>query len=112
MFESDKIVERNFNGLIALSNPKYNLYQDQPNPTINQNFTNNKLNWAMFQDYLFCMIREKNSIFTYAEASKLKFNDILKFFENLNEKKLVCLKDINSINTYKNLRNFKLPNHE
>ena len=39
VFEDDGTIERNFEGLIALSNPKYSLYIERPDATVAKKFS-------------------------------------------------------------------------
>ena len=50
--EADQMVERTFNGLIALSNPRYNLYFQRPAPGVKRKFTQAELKLGKLQDIL------------------------------------------------------------
>lgn len=86
IFENNKVIRRKFKGLLALSNPKHNLYIERPDPTVAKNLSEVQLKMGFMQDYLQRLFDEKTSVFEIAQRFDVPFetlSDYLKKFEEI-----------------------------
>ena len=65
----DVTIERKFTGLIALSNPKYNLYKEHPDPAYAKALSDMDLRFARMQDHLTRYFDASHTAFDIAERS-------------------------------------------
>ncbi len=94
IFENNFLVKRKFNGLICLSNPKYNLYFEREDPTIKKNLKEDSEIWGKFQDHLPRYLDGNFSILDIANKFNLSFEDLFIYLSKFKEKNLVSFKRI------------------
>jgi aminopeptidase-like protein len=104
IFENDCTIERNFTGLMALSNPKYDLYFEHPDPTVHKSLSDLDLKFAKLQDYLQRFFDNKHSLFGICERFEIPFEDLLKYISKFQKKDLVILNPIPGLEQYKRLK--------
>jgi aminopeptidase-like protein len=89
IFEKNKVMKRKFKGLLALSNPKYNLYIERPDPTVAKNLSEVQLKMGFMQDYLQRLFDEKTSVFDIAERFDVPFEALSAYLKKFEEKGLI-----------------------
>lgn len=109
ILEGDRTIERKFTGLIALSNPKFDLYRTRVNAAIDHKLTQSDIRWGILQDYLPRYFDNTYSIFGIARAAQVEFEDLAEYLENFQKKKLVALNKIESIDRYPHFEEPSLP---
>ena len=100
ILEQDRTIERRFTGLIALSNPKYHLYIERPDPTIAKNLSERDLRMGQLQDYLPRYFDGKHTIFEIAEKFEVPFQQLRAYLDKFAEKSLVSLHPLDSLDQY------------
>lgn len=95
ILEEDATCTRNFEGLIALSNPKYNLYFSRIDPSIQSSLQQlSNENWGYLQDCIVRYFEGSMSILEIAERHHLAFSDVLMYLQRWKEKGLVDFKPV------------------
>lgn len=111
ILEDDALPQRRFKGLLALSNPKHDLYRTRPNPTLSLGLTPADLRWGLLQDYIIRYFDGRHGLFHIAQSADLPFEEIRSYVANFAAKGLVELLPMPSIATYRDLRRpRRLPN--
>jgi len=100
IFEHDCTIQRNFKGLVALSNPKYGLYMQRPAPGIKRKFSAEELKMGRLQDILPRYFDGKNTIFGLARKFNLDFELLQRYIERFAKKGLVTLMPVKTLDTY------------
>ena len=102
VLEEDRIVNRKFNGLIALSNPKYDLYVERPQIVLDKGKRQEP--WmeklGKLQDHLPRYINGTYSIFAIAEKFELPFSFLSSHLKRFEDKNLVSLDRLPSLDFY------------
>ena len=95
IFEKNCFVTRKFDGLLALSNPKYDLYlKPGTDPSIGERGGENTVKWNYLMDCIPRYFNGKTSIFEIAERHDLPFNEVYDYVSSIEDKKLVEFKNI------------------
>jgi aminopeptidase-like protein len=89
--ENDASVQRRFNGLICLSNPKFDLYMERPDPTIIKNLTDDAEKWGHLLDCLFRYMDGTMTILEIAERHEVPFERLHSYLKRFADKGLVDL---------------------
>ena len=110
--EHDYFLKREVSGLVALSNPKYDLYHKPPNPTIDNVFEKKHMRWVRFQDAVFQLLDGENTIFNLAEVSKIPFTDVSDYFNSFSKKGLISQSPVLSLDAYRGVSKLDLPMFE
>jgi len=76
ILEKNCVMRRNFDGLIALSNPKYNLYIDQADPSIRPTIPTEQRKWNYLMDCIPRYFDEKTTVLDIAEKHELPFDKV------------------------------------
>jgi aminopeptidase-like protein len=91
IFETNSRMKRHFKGLVALSNPKYNLYISTQDPSIRQVVPAEQKKWNYLMD---CIIRYFNgdlTILDIAERHGLDYGQVYEYVRKFEEKGLISL---------------------
>jgi aminopeptidase-like protein len=99
-FEQDVTVTRRFEGLIALSNPKYGLYVERPEPTGDKNLTEQQLKLGAVQDLIVRYFDGGQSVSELAAKFSISFETMLDYVKGFEAKGLVELRNVPSIDWY------------
>ncbi len=99
-FERDCTIERRFRGLVALSNPKYGLYMERPDPVVSKNLSAMDLRFGEMQDYLPRYFDGRHTVFEIAERWKIPFGDVRAYVGKWEQKGLVALRPVQHIADY------------
>ena len=89
--EGNAVMNRNFNGLICLSNPKFDLYQERPDPTVAKVITEESEKWGHLLDCLFRYFDGQTTILDIAIKHDLPFGELRRYIERFEEKDLISL---------------------
>lgn len=90
IFETNCRLKRNYNGLIALSNPKYNLYiKPGTDPSIPDKRTENMIKWNCLMDYLPRYFDENMTILDIAIKHDLPYEKVYAYISKFKEKGLI-----------------------
>jgi aminopeptidase-like protein len=89
--EENAFVERNFDGLICLSNPQYGLYMERPDPTVVKDLDVDAEKWGHLLDCLFRYMDGTMTILDIAEKHDLPFDRLLRYLRQFEAKGLVKL---------------------
>ena len=90
ILETDCRMERKFTGLIALSNPKYDLYiSPGTDPSIASASDENRIKWNYLMDCLPRYFDRKTTIFEIAEKFGLPHRDVYLYLRKFREKELI-----------------------
>jgi aminopeptidase-like protein len=85
IFENNATIKRKFDGLICLSNPEYDLYQERYDPTIKKDLPEDSEKWGYLQDCLLRYMDGTKTILQIAEQHALPFDRVHNYlcqFEN------------------------------
>lgn len=104
VFERDCTATRRFTGLVALSNPKYGLYVERPDPAVDKRLGEEELRLGALQDRLPRYFDGRRSAFEIAVASGVSFARIRSYLEAFAAKGLVELNEVASLNDYDALK--------
>lgn len=91
VLENNVRVHRRFDGLICLSNPEYDLYQERFDPTVPKALPADSEKWGYLQD---CLLRYMDGSMTaldIAERHELPFDRVLNYLRQFQAKGLVDL---------------------
>ncbi len=89
--EENAFVRRKFDGLICLSNPKYDLYMERPDPAIAKDFSVDAEKWGHLLDCLFRYMDGEMTVLDIAERHDLPFDRVLLYLRRFEQKGLVSL---------------------
>ncbi|MFC1821089.1 DUF4910 domain-containing protein [Thermodesulfobacteriota bacterium] len=90
ILESNCCIKRKFKGLIALGNPKYDLYiSPGTDPSISVSLFKDQKKWNYLMDCLPRYFDEKTSVLDIAERHKLPFNEVYNYIHKFLKKGLV-----------------------
>ena len=99
--EHDATMHRRFKGLIALSNPKYNLYWERPDPVVDKDLSDAALRMGQLQDYLPRYFDGQSTILDVAQRFGVPFGSVLDYVRAFEEKQLIDLRPVRSLDEYK-----------
>jgi aminopeptidase-like protein len=89
VFECDSVMHRNFEGLICLSNPKYDLYFERFDPTIDKKLDDDAEKWGHLLDYLLRYFDGKTTVLDISEKHDLPFDRLYRYLRRYEEKGLI-----------------------
>lgn len=89
--ENDAVAVRRFDGLICLSNPKYDLYMERPDPTITKDLDEDAEKWGHLIDCIFRYLDGSMTILEMAERHDLPFARLHAYLTSYERKGLVKL---------------------
>lgn len=92
VLEEDATVHRRFDGLICLSNPRYDLYMERPDPTVTKDLDADAEKWGHLLDRLFRCMDGDQTVLDIAERHDLPFERLLRYLRRFEEKGLVSLR--------------------
>lgn len=91
VLEADRVVQRRFTGLVALSNPKYDLYVERPDPVVEKGLTEEDLRFGEMQDRLPRYFDGEKTLFEMAREFGVDFRKLRAYLDRFEEKGLVEL---------------------
>lgn len=91
MLETNVTVQRRFNGLIALSNPKYDLYYPMPDPSLGNVVSDVGLKWNHLMNRIVRYFDGRSTVLEIAEAHELPYDSVYQYIRDFHAKGLVDL---------------------
>ena len=91
IFETDARMKRRFKGLVALSNPKYDLYISTNDPSIRTAVPAEQLRWNYLMDCIIRYFDETMTVLDIAETHDLDHGQVYRYIRKFEEKGLVSL---------------------
>ncbi len=89
ILETNTYLKRRFKGLVALSNPKYDLYMHTRDPAATPNVTSTQKKWNYLMDCLPRWFDGKTSILDIAEKHDLPYRQVYDYLKRFEQKELV-----------------------
>ncbi len=89
IMENNLVMERKFKGLVALSNPKYDLYISTIDPSIRRKVDDLQLKWNNMMNYLPRYFDGKTTVLEIAEKHEIPFADLFTYLKKFEEKGLI-----------------------
>jgi len=90
--ETDCVMERRFKGLVALSNPKYDLYIGTMDPSIRPKIGDEQKRWNRLMDYIPRYFDGKKTVLEIAREHDLPYDKVLEYVRRFEAKGLVEMK--------------------
>jgi aminopeptidase-like protein len=91
IIEDDCKPQRTFDGLICLSNPEYDLYQERPDPAVSKGLASDSEKWGHLLDSLFRYFDGDMTILDIAERHELPFGQVRAYLGKFERKGLIRL---------------------
>jgi aminopeptidase-like protein len=91
VLESERVMRRRFDGLIALSNPSYDLYVSNYDPSIRVDVSARQQEWSWLMDCLPRYFDGKTTVLEVADRHDLPYDEVTRYVERFAEKGLVEL---------------------
>jgi aminopeptidase-like protein len=89
ILEENCVVTRRFDGLICLSNPRYDLYLERPDPAVVKDLAADAERWGHLLDCLFRYLDGEMTILDIAIKHDLPFDRLARYLRRFEEKGLV-----------------------
>ncbi len=89
--EMNASAQRHFDGLLCLSNPKYDLYFERHDPSIDKSLTDDDEKWGHLLDSLLRYFDGTMSVLDIAEQHELPFQELLAYLQRFEQKKLITM---------------------
>lgn len=109
VLEEDHSIQRRFTGLVALSNPKYSLYIERPDPVVAKQLSEADLRLGRIQDHLPRYFDGRHTVFDIAERFDISFSRLREYLERFRDKGLVDLRPVGSLGDYATQRQASQP---
>lgn len=91
VLEGNAVPRRRFDGLICLSNPEYDLYQERPDPAVAKGLATDSEKWGHLLDCLFRYLDGDMTVLDIADRHDLPFEPVLAYLKKFEAKGLVAL---------------------
>jgi len=91
IFETDSQMKRHFKGLVALSNPKYDLYISTNDPSIRTVVPEEQRRWNYLMDCIIRYFDENMTILDVAEKHELDHGQVHNYIKKFEENGLISL---------------------
>jgi aminopeptidase-like protein len=91
VLEGDAAPRRRFDGLICLSNPRYDLYRERPDPAVPKTTDDATEKWGHLLDCLFRYLEGSMTVLGIAERHDLPFGSLREYLVRFEEKGLIRL---------------------
>lgn len=89
--ESNATMRRRFDGLVCLSNPRYDLYKERPDPAVNKELAEDSETWGYLLDCLLRYFDGKMTILDIAERHGVEFSELLDYLREFEAKGLITM---------------------
>jgi aminopeptidase-like protein len=93
ILETNTKMKRHFNGLVALSNPKYDLYISTVDPSIRPAVPDEQIKWNYLMNCLIRYFDEKTTIFDVAIRHDLPYSKLYDYITRYRDKGLISFVD-------------------
>jgi aminopeptidase-like protein len=92
LLEQDATMKRRFEGLICLSNPRYDLYMERPDPAMDKDLAGDSEKWGHLLDCLLRYFDGTTTVLDVAERHRLPFEPLRAYLERFAAKGLIELR--------------------
>lgn len=92
ILEHDATLHRAFNGLICLSNPRYDLYFERPDPAVAKNLVFDSEKWGALLDSLFRYFDGDMTVLDIAERHDVPFWPLFQYVRKFEQKGLLTMR--------------------
>ena len=92
ILETDTTLKRHFTGLVALSNPKYDLYISTADPSIRPTIAEEQKKWNYLMDCLGRYFDEKTTLLDIAIKHDVDYLKLYQYIKKYEEKGLVSFR--------------------
>jgi aminopeptidase-like protein len=92
ILEGNATMQRRFNGLVCLSNPRYDLYMERPDPAVEKDLGSDAEKWGHLLDCLLRYFDGEHTILDIALKHDLPFGRLRRYLERFEEKGLIDLR--------------------
>lgn len=92
ILETNATMTRRFDGLVCLSNPRYGLYLERPDPAVVKDLEADAEKWGHLLDCLFRYFDGRMTLLDIALKHDLPFDRLYRYLERFEEKGLVQMK--------------------
>lgn len=89
VLECNSVMRRRFDGLICLSNPRYDLYLERFDPTIEKDLDADSEKWGHLLDYLLRYFDGSKTVLEIAEKHDLPFDQLYRYLRRFENKGLI-----------------------
>jgi aminopeptidase-like protein len=89
--EDNVTVYRQFDGLVCLSNPRFDLYKERPDPAVTKDLNADDEKWGHLLDCLFRYMDGSMTVLDIAQRHNLPFDRLRRYLSRFEEKGLVKL---------------------
>jgi aminopeptidase-like protein len=89
ILECDSVMYRKFDGLICLSNPKFDLYMERSDPAIDKKLDDEAEKWGHLLDCLLRYFDGRMTVLDIAERHDLPFDRLYRYLQRFEEKELI-----------------------
>ncbi len=100
ILEADWVPVRTYEGLVCLSNPRYNLYVQRPDPVVAKDISPDELRLGEIQDILPRSLNGTDTVFELAERFALPFPLLDAYLRRFVEKGLLEARPVTSLAQY------------
>ncbi|MFZ5994618.1 MAG: DUF4910 domain-containing protein [Thermodesulfobacteriota bacterium] len=94
ILETNARMKRHFTGLVALSNPQYDLYFSTADPSIRPTVPEDQLKWNYLMNCLIRYFDEKTTVLDIALKHDIEYLRLYKYIKNYEEKGLISFVDV------------------
>jgi len=101
ILEDDCVMIRKFTGLVALSNPKYDLYVQRLDPVVDKGLSDLDLKFGLLQDYLPRFFDGNHSVFEIARRFDVPFEILREHIGRFEAEGLVELRPVADLDFYR-----------
>jgi aminopeptidase-like protein len=91
VLEGNAVPRRRFDGLICLSNPRYDLYPERPDPAVDKHLAPDAERWGTLSDSLPRYLDGSMTLLDISERHELPFRDVAAYLAKFEAKGLVEL---------------------
>lgn len=89
IIETNSKMKRKFNGLLALSNPRYDLYIANTDPSVRSSVSGEQKKWNYLMDCLIRYFDGKNTVLEIADKFGLDYAKVYRYISKFKEKGLI-----------------------
>ncbi|MBF0474271.1 MAG: DUF4910 domain-containing protein [Deltaproteobacteria bacterium] len=93
ILETNTVMQRHFNGLVALSNPKYDLYITPGDPSILPIVSRDQRKWNYLMDCLVRYFDQETQLIDIALKHEIEYAALYNYVTKFEEKGLITLRD-------------------
>jgi aminopeptidase-like protein len=89
VLEHNRRMKRTFDGIVCLSNPKYALYHERPDPAVAKDLSEDAEKWGYLNDCILRYFDGRHTILDIAERHDLPFEPLYNYVKQFEEKGLI-----------------------